>query len=101
MELNRNQFFMIGIVLFVLGLQVKFVDSYVLTEDAASFVAKRISKPSAPATGAVTQSFASMSTAAAPAGKRTIHPPQWLGWALMSIGAVMILHSLAMPKPSS
>ena len=25
--------------------------------------------------------------------------PEWLGWCLMSIGAVLVLHSLALPRP--
>lgn len=30
---------------------------------------------------------------------KTFQPPEWIGWALLSIGAVLVLHSLAMPKP--
>ena len=26
-------------------------------------------------------------------------PPEWLGWATVSVGSVLILHSLAMPRP--
>jgi hypothetical protein len=29
----------------------------------------------------------------------TVKPPEWLGWCLMSVGAVLALHSLSMPKP--
>jgi hypothetical protein len=31
--------------------------------------------------------------------KKVIQPPEWLGWCMMSIGGVLILHSLAMRKP--
>jgi hypothetical protein len=34
-----------------------------------------------------------------PTPLREFKPPQWLGWALMSVGSVLVLHSLAMPKP--
>mgnify|MGYP006908271225 FL=1 len=100
MELNRNQYFMIGLVLLFLGLQVKFVDSYVLTDDAAQFVAKRLGKDK-PAAGSnmLTQPFTSAGSAAAAPQYRTVQPPAWLGWALMSVGAVLILHSLAMTRP--
>jgi hypothetical protein len=27
-----------------------------------------------------------------------IHPPEWIGWMLISLGSVLVLHSLAMPK---
>ena len=100
MELNRNQYFMIGLVLLFLGLQFKFVESYVLTDDAAKFVAKRLGKDKpAEGAGVVSQSFMSVASASPGAQQRTVQPPAWLGWALMSVGAVLILHSLAMTRP--
>jgi hypothetical protein len=36
-----------------------------------------------------------------PTPRRTLRPPTWLGFALISIGAVLVLHSLAMKKPGS
>jgi hypothetical protein len=100
MELNRNQYFMIGLVVLFLGIQVKCVDSYVLTEKAAAFMAKRLNKDQAAATsGPIMQSFTSASMASPPVSYRAVEPPAWLGWALISIGSVLILHSLAMGKP--
>ena len=99
MELNRNQYFMVGLVLLFLGLQIKFVDSYVLTENAASFVAKRMGKDQPADSGVIANSFASAGSASPAPQHRTFQPPTWLGWALMSVGAVLILHSLAMGKP--
>ena len=32
-------------------------------------------------------------------GRKVVQPPQWLGYALLSVGSVLVLHSLAMPKP--
>jgi hypothetical protein len=37
-------------------------------------------------------------TGAAP--QKVIQPPDWLSWCLISVGAVLALHSLAMPKPA-
>lgn len=99
MDINRNQYFMIGLVLLFLGVQVKCVESFVLTEKAATFVAKRLNKNDKPAAGPVMQSFYSMTGAASNPQHRAVEPPAWLGWALISIGAVLILHSLAMNKP--
>ncbi len=100
MEFNRNQYFMIGLVLLFLGIQFKMVESYVLTEDAAKFVAKRLGKDKPdPNAGVVQQSFASAAMASPAPQYRTFQPPTWLGWALISVGAVLILHSLAMGKP--
>src|SRR5690554_5225040 len=99
MELNRNHYFMLGLVVLFLGIQVKSVEAYVLTEDAAKVVAKYMPKKDAAEASAATRPFASTAAAIAPTGQRTVQPPNWLGWALISIGAVLILHSLAMTKP--
>ena len=90
MELNRNQFFMAGIFLVLLGVQFRLLDSVTLNEKATEFLANHTSSAAAGITGL-------LPSAAVP--KKTLHPPQWLGWSLMSIGAVCILHSLAMKKP--
>ena len=44
------------------------------------------------ATQAITQSDR-------PLAKKTVKPPDWLGFSLISIGAVLILHSWGMKKP--
>ena len=30
---------------------------------------------------------------------KTFRPPEWLGWSLLSIGSVLVLHSWGMKKP--
>ena len=96
MELNRNQFFLLGTVLLLLGLQVRMVDTYVLTPKCTRLLAEKTGHPMAAAIEAVDQLGGSESAAVAP---HPLKPPDWLGWSLMSIGAVLILHSLAMKKP--
>lgn len=99
MEFNRNHYFLMGLIVLFLGLQVKCVSAYVLTEKAAKVVAKGLGKDQTPAdAGTRLQAFASAATTPA-AARRTIQPPAWLGWALISIGGVLVLHSLAMNKP--
>ena len=90
MELNRNQFFMVGIFLVLLGVQFRLLDSATLNTKTTEFLAKRAS--------ANPMGLAAM-FASSGAGNKVVHPPQWIGWSLMSIGAVCILHSLAMKKP--
>jgi uncharacterized membrane protein HdeD (DUF308 family) len=90
MEFNRNQFFMIGILCVLLGVQFRLVESATLNQKTSQFLA-------AHAGSSATGVLAAFPAATAP--NRVIHPPQWLGWALMSVGAVCILHSLAMKKP--
>ena len=101
MEVNRNHYFMIGLVLLVFGIQVKCVNAYVLTEDAAKFMAKRIgaSEAAPAAQRPILQSFAAAASVAPTTSQRSWQPPAWLGWALISIGSVLILHALAMGRP--
>jgi hypothetical protein len=88
-EFNRNQFFMVGVLVLLLGIQFRLVDSLTLNEKTTRFLASR----SSVATSSIT-SFMPTSTV-----RKVVHPPTWLGWSLMSIGGVCILHSLAMKKP--
>jgi hypothetical protein len=90
-EFNRNQFFMVGVFVLFLGIQFRLVESATLNEKATRFLAARTG--SAATTGAL----AILPTSSLP--KKVIHPPQWLGWSLISVGAVCILHSLAMKRP--
>ena len=98
MEINRNQYFMIGIVLLALGIQFRLIDSVTLTTEASQFLAKRFAAKKAEPTEIPT-AFLEVAEQAQVSPKRTIKPPQWMGWALISMGGVLVLHSLAMPKP--
>ena len=89
MELNRNHYFMVGLFILCLGVQFRMVESYSLNERVSKFIAARTASASTP------QFLPSIG----PTPSKVIAPPEWLGWAMISIGAVLILHSLAMPKP--
>lgn len=93
MELNRNQYFFLGVVILLMGVQLRMVSAFVLTDDATRFLAER-TRASA-SEGAIV----SLSSDIGALPNKVIHPPEWLGWCLISIGAVLMLHSLAMPKP--
>lgn len=94
MELNRNHYFMVGVVLLLLGIQLRLVDSYVLNEQST-----RILTPQ-PANNALA-AVRPLMQAVAPAPHKVIKPPESLGWALMSIGSVLILHAMAMKAPGA
>ena len=99
MEFNRNQFFFVGLFLLLVGLQFRVVQTYVLTPEATQFIAERRGSESvASADNSPFANFAAQQQIL-PQSARVVQPPEWLGWCLMSIGAVLILHSLAMPKP--
>ncbi|MBX7168358.1 MAG: hypothetical protein K1X74_18630 [Pirellulales bacterium] len=97
MEINRNQYFLVGIVLLLLGIQFRMVDTYVLNEQASRVLAKAKGSSSS----SISERTVSFLPSLGPvAPRKSITPPEWLGWCIGSIGAVLILHSLAMPKPA-
>jgi hypothetical protein len=95
MDLNRHQFLFIGLVVLMVGVQFHYVSAYILNPEATQFLAERTGHATAP----LNSIFAATSaTPAAP--RKVLQPPDWLAWCLMSVGAVLCLHSLAMPRPS-
>ena len=94
MEINRNQWFMIGLVVVALGVQFRMVQSFVLNEETTKILAERLKKDDTAA-----PVFIPALDAPPPESRRTIEPPRWLGFMLIASGAVIVLHSLAMPRP--
>ena len=94
MEINRNQWLMIGLVILALGIQFRTVDSFVLNAKTTEIIAKRLHKNDTVAT-----TFLPAFHVSAPPSQRVIKPPRWLGFMMISVGAVLILHSLTMPRP--
>ncbi|HZZ73769.1 MAG TPA: hypothetical protein VFE24_16070 [Pirellulales bacterium] len=91
MQLNRNHYFMAGLLTLLLGLQFRQVESFVLNDKVTRFLAERL-----PANNE--SSMLDFYPSSAPI-RKVVKPPSWLGWSLISIGSVLILHSLAMRKP--
>jgi hypothetical protein len=93
MDLNRHQFLFIGLFVLLIGLQFRYVSAYHLTPQATKFLAER--------TGQGTPAgYSLFSMTGAPAPQEVLNPPDWLSWCLISAGAVLALHSLAMPRPT-
>lgn len=95
MDLTRNQFFLIGFVALLLGLEFRAVEAFELNAEFSQVLFKQAAPPLA-AVNSASQTFAGTQ---GPVVKKTVRPPDWLGWSLMSIGGVLILHSWAMKKP--
>lgn len=93
MDLNRNQFFLLGLLVLFLGIEFRMVDSFVLNEKCSKFLIDRA------AANDTTVRMAQFFPAVGPTPRKVIRPPDWLGWAAISAGAVLVLHSLAMKKP--
>ena len=96
MDINRTHYFLAGIVILVLGIQFRLVQAVVLNEEISRALVKQMQKSEV----ASTSFFPSLYASVAPPTRKTVTPPKWLGWALTSTGAVLVLHSLAMPKPA-
>ena len=94
MDINRNQFFLVGVLVVLLGLQLRVVDRNVLNEKTTKFLAERTTKSNASAS-----SLLGFSGGSSTLPRRVVQPPEWSGWCLMSIGAVLILHSFALRRP--
>ena len=91
MEVNRNQYFLAGLVVLFLGLQLRAVETFVLNEKASRFLAERIPALASADDGTM--------ASAGPAARKTVRTPTWIGYAVISFGAVLVLHSLAMKRP--
>jgi len=92
MEITRNHYFMFGLIFLLLGLQFRLVDTYELSPEATQFLAKRSGQSES-------ENSLLFNSARMTGARKTIKPPEWLGWLCISIGSVLILHSLALKKP--
>jgi hypothetical protein len=95
MDLNRNQFFLIGLLLVLMGIQFRMVQSFVLNEKASQFLAQRLPQSQSSPYDQTRNYLA----AQGPAPLRRVEPPKWIGYSLLSVGAVLTLHALSMKKP--
>jgi|SRR5436190_16912405 len=98
MEFNRNQYFLAGLVVFLLGIQLRVVDGFVLNERATQLLAQRMQQLKGQQIASASES-ATLLAAAPPGHTHRLHPPNWFGWSLVSVGSVLILYSLALKKP--
>ena len=94
MEITRNQYFCVGLVLLFMGIEFRTIDSAVLTAEFTGILAKQSGSPVA----AVNSVAEFLSPTKRPVLQKTVHPPEWIGWTLLTIGCVAVFHSLAMPK---
>ncbi len=86
---------MIGLVILFIGIQGRLIYSIDLTPQAVKFLADKTGHPMAAAIKANDDADGSGKTVAP---SKTIVFPEYAGWSTLSIGAVLILHALAMPK---
>jgi hypothetical protein len=97
MDINRNQYFLAGLVLIFLGIEFQRIDTIVLTPECTRLLGEGDNHPAVAASNLLAPLVGAEKQVAA----KTIRPPEWLSWGLLSTGAVLVLHSLAMKKPGT
>jgi len=83
---NRQHLLLAGLLLFLVGLQFRLVESFTLNERSSRFVAAQLGDQ------ATRQSLAWQGMPL----RKVVEPPRWLGLALMSVGAVLTAKSLSL-----
>lgn len=94
MSMYRNRYFLIGLLLLLLGVQFRMVDSFVLNEPATRALA-RITEKTAVADNSPMSSFMLQLS---PSPRKRVRPPRWLGLALIAVGAVISCHAITIPR---
>jgi hypothetical protein len=93
MDLDRNRYFMIGVIIFLLGLQFRLVDSFVLNESSTRALHRFAQKSNLADNNIATNAYMQVASP-----KKSMRPPNWLGFVLLTVGGVMSLHALVLPR---
>ncbi len=88
-----SRFLMFGVVLALLGAQLRLVDTFVLTPKASQFVETRLRT-----TGIGVGPYDNTYLTSGPVAKKSFTPPRWMGWALLSVGGVLAMHGLTVQR---
>lgn len=94
MSLYRNRYFLSGILLILLGLQFRRVESFVLNERSTRFVARMTNTPLVDSSTTFGQIFEPVT----PAPRKRVTPPRWLGLSMIAFGCVITFHSFVIPQ---
>ncbi len=94
MSFYRNRYFFGGILLILMGLQFRRVESFVLNESTTRFVAKMTSTPLADNSTAMGAFFAPV----IPKPQKKVTPPRWMALSMIAVGCVISFHALSIPK---
>ena len=93
MDIDRNRYFMFGVILFLLGLQFRLVDSFVLNENSTRALHRFAQRSKIADNNLATNVYMQVSTP-----KKNLRPPNWLGFVLLTVGGVMSLHAMVLPR---
>ena len=90
-----TRMFLFGVLLLFFGVQLRSFESFVLNEQITSVInkriaAKQVAQPVDPLQAAWQPFDAEPAAAVELPAKRTLRPPRWLGYSLISMGAVLV-----------
>ena len=85
---RRSHLLLAGLLLFLVGVQFRMVESFTLSEKSSRLLVAQLGDKGFPQQSSL--------FGGGPPARRTIQPPAWIGLALMSVGSVMTLKSLSM-----
>jgi hypothetical protein len=85
MQIRRRHLFVVGLLLLLLGTQLRVVEGYVLNDTATRFLAEHFGDPATTPKGAVTRVY--LATGAQVS--YTVRPPHWIGYSMLSVGFVL------------
>ena len=92
--MQRNRYFLLGVLLILLGIQFRVVESFVLNEPTTRVLA-RVTNNQPMASNDAMSTFLMQ---VYPNPRKQVAPPRWLGLALIAVGAVISLHAIAIPR---
>ena len=93
MDIDRNRYFMFGVVLFLLGLQFRLVDSFVLNENSTRALHRFSQRSNIADSNLATNVYMQVGSP-----KKSLRPPNWLGYVLLSVGGVMCMHAMVLTR---
>ena len=93
MDIDRNRYFMFGVILFLLGLQFRLVDSFVLNENSTRALQRFAQRSKIVDSNLATNVYMQVGSP-----KKNLRPPNWLGFVLLTVGGVMSLHAMVLPR---
>ena len=94
MQMTRNRYFLLGVLLILLGFQFRMVESFVLNEPTTRVLA-RVTRGTPVASNDM---MSSIVMSVHPNPTKRVAPPRWMGLAMIAAGTVVALHAIAIPK---
>ncbi len=88
--MNRNHYMALGTILLLVGLTIFKIENVTLTEETTKFLAQQTAEEGKPDPGPFLEAVPM---------KKTVAIPTWPRFLCISLGLILIAHSLAMQKP--